>query len=90
MAFSDSSVFDNSQNDRGSRAEHLAWCKQRALEYVDRGDLTGALASMTSDLRKHAETQSSVTLCGELGVALAMSGHLNTPEKMRKWIEGFN
>jgi hypothetical protein len=45
---------------------------------------------MTSDLRKHAETQSSVTLCGELGVALAMSGHLNTPEKMRKWIEGFN
>jgi hypothetical protein len=25
--------------------EHLAWCKQRALEYVDAGDLTNAVAS---------------------------------------------
>lgn len=33
-----------------SRAEHLAWCKQRALEYADRGDIAGALASMGSGL----------------------------------------
>lgn len=36
-----------------TRAEHLTWCKQQALEYVDRGDVQGAFASMTSDLNKH-------------------------------------
>lgn len=88
----------NSMLDRGSRAEHVAWCKQRALEYVERGDFAGALASMTSDLGKHSETADSVSTAG-LGVSLYMaavfvhpkiSGHLNTKEKMRDWIEGFN
>jgi hypothetical protein len=33
-----------------TRDEHLAWCKRRALGYVDAGDLTHAVASMASDL----------------------------------------
>lgn len=41
-----------------TRADHLAWCKQRALQYVDAGDLTGAYASMTSDLGKHEGARS--------------------------------
>jgi hypothetical protein len=40
-----------------SRADHLAWCKQRALEYLDAGDRTNAIASMISDLRKHPELE---------------------------------
>lgn len=40
-----------------TRAEHIAWCKQRALEYVDNGDLQNAYASMHSDLQKHPETK---------------------------------
>jgi hypothetical protein len=39
-----------------SRAEHLEWCKKRALEYVNRGDTSQAFASMGSDLGKHPET----------------------------------
>jgi hypothetical protein len=39
-----------------TRDEHLAWCKQRALEYVDAGDLANAVASMTSDLKEHPDT----------------------------------
>jgi hypothetical protein len=35
-----------------TRAEHLNWCKQRALEYVATGDLSQAVASMTSDLHQ--------------------------------------
>jgi len=35
------------------RKEHLAWCKQRALEYVDMGDLEGAFGSLTSDLARN-------------------------------------
>jgi hypothetical protein len=36
-----------------TRDEHLAWCKRRALEYVDAGDPTHAVASMASDLKTH-------------------------------------
>ena len=68
------------------RAEHLAWCKQRALEYVDAGDLTNAVASMQSDMRKHPETIAS------MNVATAAMGFLavqDGKEAVRRWIEGF-
>ena len=40
-----------------TRADHLAWCKSRALKYVDAGDLNQAYASMVSDLGKHPQTE---------------------------------
>lgn len=74
--------------DLDSRAVHLAWCKERALEYVDAGDLQNAYASMASDLNKHPET------AGHIGIGLGMmqmiGGHLSTPDAMRHFIEGFN
>ena len=39
-----------------TRVGHLAWCKRRALEYVDAGDLTHAVANMASDLKTHPDT----------------------------------
>ncbi|HET6921291.1 MAG TPA: hypothetical protein VFI46_17780 [Jiangellaceae bacterium] len=71
-----------------TRKEHLAWCKQRALAYVEAGDLTEAFASMVSGMNKHPETADSDLHI--LGMALLMSGHLSTPMQMRDWIEGFN
>lgn len=71
-----------------SRQEHLKWCKQRALEYCDAGDVNQALASMCSDLGKHAETQGHSAI--QLGLMLYLAGQLNTPREMRKFIEGFN
>ena len=71
-----------------TRAEHLAWCKQRALEYVNAGDLPQAMASMGSDLGKHPETAGHSAI--QLGMMLLMGGHLNTQQAMRKFIEGFN
>jgi len=71
-----------------TRSEHLQWCKDRALEYVDAGDLQQAFASMGSDLSKHSETAGHIGI--ELGMDLLMIGDLNTSEKMRKFIEGFN
>lgn len=70
-----------------TRAEHLAWCKERALEYADTGDLAGAMASIGSDLRKHPETRNHPG--PELMMLEAMGGHLNSPAKIRKFIEGF-
>jgi hypothetical protein len=71
-----------------SRAEHLAWCKQRALEYVDAGDNQGAFTSMASDMSKHPDTAN--TDVQVLGMMLLMSGHLDSPTQMRDWINGFN
>lgn len=71
-----------------TRAEHLAWAKERALEYVDAGDVPNALASINSDMRKHPETAEHSGL--ELGMMLALGGHLQTPAQMREWIEGIN
>jgi hypothetical protein len=72
----------------GTRAEHLAWCKERALEYADQGDLANAMASLGSDLNKHPETKDHAGM--ELMMLLAISGHLNAPGELRKYIEGFN
>ena len=71
-----------------TRGEHLAWCKQRALEYCDRGDLSDAFASMASDLGKHPETKNHSGI--QLGMMMVMAGQLDTPEKMRNFINGFN
>ena len=71
-----------------TRSEHLDWCKERALEYVDAGDLGQAYASMVSDLGKHPETQDHPAIM--LGMMLMMSGQLSNPSEMRDFINGFN
>jgi hypothetical protein len=70
------------------RAEHLAWCKQRALEYVDAGDIPNAVASMCSDLSKHPETRHHGGI--KLGIMLLASGNMADRRDCRRWIEGFN
>ena len=71
-----------------TRAEHLEWCKKRALEYVDIGDLDQAWTSMASDLGKHEETRGHSAI--KLGMMLLIGNCLSTPDKMRKFILGFN
>jgi hypothetical protein len=71
-----------------TRAEHLAWCKERALAYADRGDKVNAIASMCSDLRKHPETENHAG--AQLMVMLAMTSKFDQPGELRKFIEGFN
>lgn len=71
---------------RPNRAEHLAWCKSRALVYIDAGNIQEAFASMTRDLQEHPETRNHVGI--ELGMMLLMS--VPTLDEMRRFIEGFN
>ncbi len=71
-----------------TRQEHLEWAKKRAHEYVEAGDLEGALTSLISDLQKHDETRGHLGC--ELGFSLFMGGHLSTAGTMRKFIEDFN
>lgn len=70
-----------------TRDEHLAWCKERAIEILAGGDQAGAVASMISDLGKWEEP-----LYGpETMRTLAAAGMLfcQTPQQVRHWIEGF-
>lgn len=71
-----------------TRKEHLDWAKNRAYEYLDRGDIDGAYGSFTSDLNKHGETRDHAAI--EMGLLLKLSGNLNTATEMKKFIEGFN
>lgn len=70
------------------REEHLAECKRRALEYLDRGDPKEAPTSMMSDLDKHPETAGHIGIT--VGVMfMTLPGWLEKPAEVRRWIEGF-
>jgi len=70
-----------------TREEHLAWCRQRALEYVDADDPVQAFASMASDLRKHPGTEGLLTVdLLQRGQKAALAG----TDEMRVWIEGIH
>jgi len=69
-----------------TRDEHIAFCKQRANEYLDRDDVKNGVTSMLSDLLKHPETR-------DVGKAMAMIGMLcimeNDLHGARRFVEGF-
>jgi hypothetical protein len=69
-----------------TREEHLAWCKERALAYVDSGDLNNAFASLVSDLNKHPDTAGHAA--SELGLMMLMAGQLSNARDMRDFING--
>lgn len=70
------------------REEHLQWCKDRALEYVEQNDLTQAFNSFMSDMGKHNETSDHIAL--PLGIMLLVGSKLSTQHEMKDWINGFN
>lgn len=72
-----------------TREQRLQWAKQRALAYLDAGEsVIKSYTSIASDLKSHPETAKHPGI--ELGHKLLLMGDLNTPEEMRKFIEGFN
>ena len=71
-----------------TRAEHLQWAKDRALEYADRGETANAIASISSDLQKHPDTKDHAG--PQLLVMMAMSDLFRRPGSLRREIEGFN
>lgn len=71
-----------------TRQEHLDWCKRRALENIEAGELTNTLASMFSDLSKHQETENHPAI--QLGVMMMLAGMLEESAQVKKFIEGLN
>lgn len=74
-----------------TRAEHLQFCKDRAMEYVNRGDLLEAVTSMMSDLEKHPDTASTPGgVLGMLGIMAAQQAQSGDREAVVRYIKGFN
>jgi len=71
-----------------TREEHLEWCKERALEYADRGELADAVASMGSDLDKHPDTRGGPGHIALLNLAMLYIAN-HDAQGVRRWIEGF-
>ena len=72
-----------------TREEHLKWCKQRAMKYVERGDYNSAVTSMLSDLGTHPDNKAaSEGVLAQLGMLELMRGP--TRESITRYIEGFN
>jgi hypothetical protein len=71
-----------------TRDEHIEWCKKRALEYFDAGDLPNAFTSMVSDVRKHPECENHPGLLIGAGFLL-LPGWIQNREEVRRWIVGF-
>lgn len=65
-----------------SRTDHLEWCKGRALEYVEAGDLSYAVSSMVSDLLKHPEVSIAPSIIQDGMLKISFGG-----EAVRRWIE---
>lgn len=71
-----------------TREEHLSWCKKRAHEYLDRGDIMNGVTSMMSDLQKHPETKlSEGSPLGMLGLAAIIS---EDHREATRFVDGFN
>ena len=73
-----------------TRAEHMQWCKDRAMEYVNNGDLLQAVTSMMSDLEKHPETKSAGTSLAMLGLLACRQAQSGDKDGVVRYIKGFN
>ena len=76
-----------------TRAEHLAWCKERAMQEFDyyvktegiEAAVRNAKASMLSDLGKHPDTADS-----QKTAAMLLMMPLRSRDEVKRMIEGFN
>ncbi len=71
-----------------TREEHLAWCKRRAYEYLNNGDVQNAITSMMSDLQKHEETKTQVG--GVLDMLGFFAATAKDKQAAKRYIDGFN
>ena len=70
-----------------TREEYLARCKREALLVCDQRDPEMGYLTFAADLHKHPELKNHPAL--RLGFDFLFHGHLDTPQKMREFIEGF-
>ena len=74
-----------------TREEHLKFCKDRAMEYVNKGNLLEGVTSMMSDLGQHPETaESAGGALAMLGLMACQQAQSGDREGVVRYIQGFN
>ena len=68
-----------------SREEYVEGCKQRAREYLDRGDIKEGITSMLSDMSKREDTKPNGSLL-LYGMRLIMT---EDSRLARRFVESF-
>jgi hypothetical protein len=72
---------------RMTRDERLEWCKARAREYLQRGELGNAVASIISDMNQsYPELPPCPPELAIIGIRIAADGDRN---RVENFIEGF-
>ena len=69
-----------------TKEEHLQWCKDRAMEYWQRGELGNAVASMMSDMNPRPGSDTLRAFGLALGMMHVAQGD---SDGVRRWIEGW-
>ena len=86
------SIFDE-KSTMTTRQEHLDWCKEQALVYLDRDsafyNVSNALTSMISDMRKHEETRKMLA-SEDVQFAIKVTMAETTHDSVKGFIKGFN
>lgn len=70
-----------------TRDEHLASAKEKALEYLNRGDPWQAMTSMLVDLAQHSDLENHPSI--NIGIMYLVTGKSRDAGEVRDWIEGF-
>jgi hypothetical protein len=70
-----------------TRTEHLQWCKDRANEYLNRGDILNGVTSMLSDMEKHEGTKDVNPMLAMMGIMAVTAGDLPAA---KRFVDGFN
>ena len=70
-----------------SREEHVAWSKERALEYLEQDDIQSAITSMLFNMSQHPETKQIVNPTLTSAGMQYVTNHDRTGA--RRFIEGF-
>lgn len=72
-----------------TREEYVKWCKSRAMDLINSGDLLGGVTSMMPDMDKRADTKLSPALT-PLGLYAAIQANKGDRDFAERFILGFN
>ena len=72
-----------------TRAEYVKWCKDRAMDYVNRSDLLNGVTSMMSDMEKRDDTKLGPALT-HMGLLAAMEATRGNRDFVERFIIGFD
>lgn len=73
-----------------TREEQLEWSKERAREYLRKGDLANAMGSFMSDMDKHPETKIPTEgALAQLTYFALLSAGRGDYDFVSRYIEGF-